>query len=93
MKSVEARYRLFDKASQGHSSFIVFSRAITGQGFTKAALGKWFNRLVNRGDYSKGDKRRILKHLWALNVLVERGKQGQNASKTHESPYYTLRHA
>ncbi len=94
MRSVERRFAEFQKASKGHSSFVVFGRTIKGQGFTKVSLGKWFNRLVDKGDFCLSDKRRILKHIWALNMTVDTQKQGSKGSRSRgkliPSPYSTF---
>ena len=78
MRSIGARFNGFKQASKGHSSFIVFSRTIKGQQFTKTAISRWFGKLVEKGDYEKSDKMRLLKHLYVLNIAVEAQKQPQN---------------
>lgn len=62
MKSIERRF--FQK--EGWSTYTAFAYAVRGQGFKKEALEKWFNKLVDKGDYAKCDKKRIIRHLLSL---------------------------
>lgn len=67
MRSVEARFKLFEL--EGHSSFTQFVRAITGQQFDKKSIDRWFGKLVEKEDFSKGDKEALLNHCYTMTML------------------------
>ena len=63
MKSIERRFNNIQGKQPGWSSYVAFAVAITGQKFSKESLHRWFNKLVEKDDYDKKDKRGIMKHL------------------------------
>lgn len=63
MRSIERRYRKFSEKFPDQSSLINFVEAIRGQKFSKRTIYFWFNRLVEKDDYSENEKRRILREL------------------------------
>ena len=71
MKSLEARFTEIDQDPKhdGHASLIKFYYAVKGGHFTKKVISKWFNKLVERGDYDKKDKLDLLEY--ALKVTEE----------------------
>jgi hypothetical protein len=66
MKSLEARFITISERNAFWSSFICFAEAIKYQKFKRQAINKWFRKLVDKEDYSKSDKVRILKQLEEL---------------------------
>ena len=80
MRSVERRFLDLQHKRPLHSSLVNLEAAIRGQGFSAGMIGRWFNKLVEKGDYESRDKRAILKHLVALSCPEESKKQPLNAS-------------
>ena len=86
MRSVEHRFKLFQTASPGHSSFIVFGRTIKGQNFTRRIIAVHFRKLVEKSDYAPRDKNRLLAHMEELTKDLEDSiSGGQNCVRTHEA--------
>ena len=85
MRSVEARFRKMTLKHPSSSSFICFGRAVRGQKFGKSVVAKFFGRLVDKGDYARSDKRRLVKHCCVLtekvSPIVDAKKRGKNARK------------
>lgn len=44
------------------SDFIVFNRMIKGKEYSKRVISKWFGLLVDKNDYLKSEKEKVLKH-------------------------------
>lgn len=66
MRSIEHRFAE-EVSKQPVSSLIAFSIATTGQNYSIDRLQRAFGKLVNKSDYSKGDKVKILETLYRLN--------------------------
>ena len=73
MKSLEARFSTVFEKNPYWSSFICFSEAIKKQKFTKPIINRWFRKLVDKDDYQRSDKNKILQQLYDYsNVSEER---------------------
>jgi hypothetical protein len=76
MKSIERRFEEISHLNPDWSSYVCFTEAVKGQKFTKRAITKWFNRLIKKEDYSKGDRSVLMDNLMEAtnekNTLVER---------------------
>lgn len=74
MKSIERKFNNIQLKNPNYSSIICFTSVVLGAKFTPRAIRKWFNRLVEKEDYDKADKKAILENLTkaskALGVLV-----------------------
>lgn len=69
MKSLQAR---FNQVSQKHplwSSYTCFAEAIKKQHFNRQAIHRWFQKLVDKNDYTNSEKKGILEHLENLTNL------------------------
>lgn len=75
MRSIERRFLKFQKERPNLSSLINFSGAVSGSNFTADAIGHWFKKLVDPEDYSKEDKRQIVKFMVSLSSVEEGGKE------------------
>lgn len=53
------------------SSYICFALAISQQGFGTQAISRWFNKLVQKDDYDKRDKKSLLAHLMCLTETLK----------------------
>lgn len=63
MKSVERRFRNIAEKKPFWSSHICFAEAIKGQKFSRQAIHRWFQKLVDKDDYARSDKKAVLAHL------------------------------
>lgn len=74
---MERRFSSLQKKRPGLSSFINFATAVKEQNFSADTIHRWFNKLAEKDDYERRDKRAILKHLVLLsNPLRTTQKQG-----------------
>jgi len=77
MRSIERRFNDLQKKRPELSSFMNSTHAVRGQGFTKDAISRWFNKLVDKDDYSNSDKKELLQHIISLtNEPEDNRKQG-----------------
>ncbi len=63
MKSLEKRFIKTNAKNVYLSSIVCFAVAITQQHFSKDTIHRWFQKLVDKDDYSRSDKRQILEQL------------------------------
>ena len=73
MRSIKRRFNKIVKRNYFWSSYLCFAEAIKFQQFSKEIIYYWFNRLVEKSDYAKNEKREILKHLCSLSNKREEG--------------------
>ena len=69
MRSIERRFKIISLKDDLFSTFICFSKAVSGCEFSKKALTKWFNVLVDKNDYQPTDKKALISHL--VNISKE----------------------
>lgn len=62
MRSIERRFNKISKQNPCWSSFVCFGEAIKKQNFSKQAIHRWFQKLVEKDDYAKETKKAILRH-------------------------------
>jgi hypothetical protein len=63
MKSLERRFQNITEKSPSSSSYICFAKAVKGQNFNKQTIHRWFQKLVDKDDYERSEKKAILAHL------------------------------
>ncbi len=81
MRSIQRRFNSLKHKNL--TSFVMFSNAIKGQRFSKGMISRWFNKLVDKDDYEKRDKKTLIKHLELLsNPIEDNVLLGQNMPKT-----------
>ncbi len=71
MKSIERRFNNITKKNPSWSSYICFAEATKEQNFSKQAIHRWFNKLVDKDDYARNEKRAILFHLDRITKRAE----------------------
>lgn len=83
MKSLERRFNNIAEKNPHWSSYICFAEAVKGQRFSRQITHHWFNRLVDKNDYARDEKRGVLAHLDNLsNDVRTTGIEGKSPLKT-----------
>lgn len=70
MKSLERRFISIAEKKPNQSSYMCFAEAIKEQGFSKQTIHRWFQKLVDKSDYAKGEKKGLLENLANLSSPV-----------------------
>jgi len=60
MKSIARRFNKINQKNPGLSTSICFAMTIIGQNFSRQTIARGFNKLVDKNDYSKKDKKEIM---------------------------------
>jgi len=71
MKSIRADYEVMKSRYPLHSSFIHFGRAVYGRKYAPEIIRRSFNRIVEKEDYTKGDKNQLFLHYDKLTNMTE----------------------
>lgn len=66
MKSLQRRFNNIVEKNPYMSTSAAFALAIMGQKFSRQIIHRWFNKLVDKDDYSKSEKTEILHSLEKL---------------------------
>jgi len=66
MRSIERRFNKIQEKNPIWSSHTCFAEAIKEQGFSREMIHEWFNKLVDKDDYAKKEKKAVLAHLEKL---------------------------
>jgi hypothetical protein len=83
MKSVERVFNRIVKNNPCLSEMVGFSQAVIGRNFSKQTISRYFNKLVNKNDYDKKDKKEIVRQLCELSKSPVKtgGKQNKVTKK------------
>jgi hypothetical protein len=84
MRSIERRFRHYQEKDPNQSTFLNFSRAVRGQGFSRDAIGHWFNKLVDKDDYARDEKHQLLMYLRFISALEDGLNQARNGPEEGE---------
>lgn len=79
MKSLERRFNNITEKNPNRSSYICFAEAVMGQGFREQIIHRWFNKLVNKDDYAKNEKKAVLGFLVGLSSPVRTTGNGSKS--------------
>ncbi len=71
MKSLERRFKGIVARHPFWSTYISFAEAVKGQNFNRKSIQYWFNKLVEKDDYSLVDKKQLIANLEDLNKPAE----------------------
>ncbi len=74
MKSIERRFQLVLTKKPGLSSYLCFAQAVMDQKFSHKAIQIWFERLVDKQDYSREDRVQLVRQLHTLSNPSEDGR-------------------
>ncbi len=80
MKSLERRFNNITEKNPNWSSYICFAEAIKGQDFNEQAIRRWFNKLVEKDDYAKNEKKAVLGFLIDLSKPVRTTENGSKSA-------------
>lgn len=70
MKTLKKNFDNTAERNPNLSSYMCFAKTITGRGFNKRIIHQWFNKLVEKDDYAKNEKKTILEFLVNLTTPV-----------------------
>lgn len=48
---------------EGVSTFIAFVRSVKGRGFDRYTIGRWFSKLVEKDEYARRDRDKLIEWL------------------------------
>lgn len=83
MKSLERRFNNITEKNPSWSSYTCFVNAIKEQGFSEQIIHRWFNKLVDKDDYAKKEKRAVVDFLVGLsNPVRTTGNRGKSALRS-----------
>ncbi len=71
MKSIERRFNNIQGKNAYYSSFTCFHLAVEEQGFSEQMIVRWFNKLVDKEDYSSGEKKAVLDYIYTCSKSPE----------------------
>jgi hypothetical protein len=60
MKSIERRFNSLQKENPCMSTLMNFIGAVKGGDFSQQSISRWFGKLVDKDDYDRKDKKRLL---------------------------------
>lgn len=72
MRSIERRFIIIKTKNPDWSSFLCFGASIKNQGFSEDRLKRMFEKLVEKKDYAKADKKGVIKFLLHINKPLKR---------------------
>ena len=64
---MKKQFEIIQDKYPAHSSFICFEKLIAGKNYKWNIVRKWFNKLVDKDDYDKDDKKEVLEFLRLAN--------------------------
>jgi len=75
MKSIERRFKNISQKNPYWSSCVSFAETCNSRCFKERTIQFWFNKLVDKNDYEKRDKKALLSHLLYCSKSVEERKK------------------
>ncbi len=71
MKSIKSRFNKVKEKNPYLSTYRCFFTATKGQEFKKQAISRWFNKLVDKDDYSSDIKKSIISDILKTQKVSE----------------------
>ncbi len=62
MKSLQYNFKKAQKGNPFLSTLIQFSIAVRHQNYTSKKIVEWFNRLVDKNDYTSSNKKEVIQY-------------------------------
>lgn len=81
MKSIQRNFNATKAKYSDWSSYACFAGAVKGKRFGREAIRRWFNKLVEKGDYARSEKKAMLENLERLSNPM---RTPENQGKTHQ---------
>lgn len=78
MQSLERKFKKLCKQNPCWSTFVCFAETISGIGFSRQSIHRWFNKLVDKNDYSNNDKKEVMAFLESI------GKHSRATKNEHK---------
>lgn len=72
MRSLKRVFEKLKRENPNWSDYICFSHTISGKGFSKKVVSGYFNKLVDKDDYSRGERKEVLERLFWLSQRTEK---------------------
>ncbi len=67
MRSIERRFKYVQRKNPYWSSFTCFANTVRGKKYSKDRIKRYFNKLVDKEEYAKDEKKQIMKYLFDIN--------------------------
>ena len=71
MRSIERRLEMYKEKNPYLGTFTILMRTVKGQKYSKDTISRWFEKLVEKDDYSPSDKRHLMGELLKLTNYPE----------------------
>ncbi len=71
MKSIKSRFNKVREKNPYWSTYVCFFVATKGQGLKKQSISRWFNKLVDKDDYSSDIKKAIISDILRAQKVPE----------------------
>jgi hypothetical protein len=84
MRSIKARFKKVETKHPEYSSYLAFADAIWGENFCKDKLVRHFNKLVDKEDYDKTEKKAVVRFLLSLTKALRNTKNGVKMPQIRE---------
>lgn len=76
MRSIQRRCEKIAEKNPNKNSYLCFAEAIKGQNFSQQTVHRWFEKLVEKDDFDKSEKKGILAFLDNYNIAEDNKKAG-----------------
>jgi len=63
MRSIERKFNNIEERNPRWSSYLCFAETVKAHKFSRQMIHRWFQKLVEKSDYDRKDKKVILRHL------------------------------
>jgi negative regulator of replication initiation len=84
MRSIKARFKKVEAKHPEYSSYLAFADAIWGENFCKDKLVRHFNKLVEKEDYDKAEKKAVVRFLLSLTRALRNTENKAKMPQIHE---------
>ena len=66
MRSLKRKFNNIKKYNPYWSDYVCFFEGIDNQKFSRPIIARWFNQLVDKSEYDKKDRNKLVRQLWQL---------------------------
>lgn len=86
MRSIQRNFLDLQKKRPNLSSLTNFIGTVRNRGFSKESIHYWFNKIVDKDDYLRRDKKLILDRIVSI-AQSARGHHKSGVNRSQESPF------